>query len=396
MPDLYFDTNATTPVLPEIVQAMRPFWTDHFGNASSTHPEGRAARKALRDARRQIALLVGAAEDQEILLTSGGTESNNTALRSALVSSGKKHLVTSAVEHSSVRQLCRQLQKEGFRVTEIGVDREGRLKMDDLSRSLTGDTALASFMMANNETGVLFPVEAIGALVRERGILFHVDAVQAAGKVPLCLKNSAIDFLSISAHKIYGPKGVGALYVKKSVPFHPLIWGGSQQRGKRAGTENVPGVVGFGAACQIAMENLEKEMARLGELRNEFEKEISARINGVTLHGMNVPRLANTSSARFQNVSAETLIAALEQKGICVSTGSACMSGSSEPSHVLTAMGISAEETLSAARFSFGYFTRREDIQILISELESAVNRLRRIKESDLSSPNVFVGDRQA
>ncbi len=376
MPDLYFDTNATTPVLPEIVQAMHPFWTAHFGNASSTHPRGREAQKALRDARRQIAAFLGAAEEQEILLTSGGTESNNTAIRSALMSSGKKHIVTSAVEHSSVRQLCRQLQKEGFRVTEIGVDAEGRLKRDDLRQVLTGETALVSLMMANNETGVLFPVEEIGRLARERGILFHVDAVQAAGKVPLCLKDSTIDFLSISAHKIYGPKGVGALYIRKGTPFHPLIYGGSQQRGRRAGTENVPGAVGFGAACQIALENLEKETARLCALRDEFEKEISARINDVTIHGLNVPRLSNTSSMRFQGVSAETLIAALEQKGICVSTGSACMSGSPEPSHVLISMGISAEETLSAVRFSFGRFTRHEEIQILISELEPAVNRL--------------------
>lgn len=377
MPNLYFDYNATTPVLPEVVQAMQPFWTDQFGNASSTHPLGRTAQKALRDARRQIAALLGAADDQEILLTSGGTESNNTALRSALASSGKKHIVISAVEHSSVRSLCRQLQKEGARVTEIGVDAGGRLKTEDLFDSLTEDTAVVSIMMAGNETGVLFPINEISQRVRERGILFHTDAVQAVGKVPIHLKdNSPVDFLSISAHKIYGPKGVGALYVRKGIPFQPLIWGGGQQRGRRAGTENVPCIAGFGMACQIIAGNSEAETARLGNLRDEFEREVQNRIGGIAIHGVNGPRLANTSSMRFQGVRAETLIASLEQKGICVSTGSACMSGSSEPSHVLTAMGISAEEALSAVRFSFGRLTQREDIQTLISELETVVDRL--------------------
>ena len=373
---LYFDTNATTPVLPEVIQAMHPFWAESFGNASSTHPLGRAAEKAVRDARRQIAAFLGAAEDQEILFTSGGTESNNTAIRSALAVSGKKQIVTSAVEHSSVRRLCHQLRKEDFRVTEIGVDSEGRLKMEDLRLALTEDTAVVSLMTANNETGVLFPVEEIGRLARERGIFFHTDAVQAAGKIPIHLKNSPVDFLSLSAHKIYGPKGVGALYVKKGTPFHPLLWGGSQQRGRRAGTENVPGIVGFAAACQIAGENLQQEAARLAGLRDEFEKEIISKIEGALVHGLNTPRLPNTSQIRFQAIPAETLIALLEQKGICVSTGSACMSGSPEPSPVLLAMGISAEDALSAVRFSFGRQTRQEDVQILMREVEAAVNRL--------------------
>jgi cysteine desulfurase len=320
-----------------------------------------------------VAGLIGAADDQEIVFTSGGTESNHAAIRSAIITSGKKHIITSAVEHSSVKRLCSQLQKEGFRVTEIGVDPDGRLKINDLQNALIEDTAIVSLMMANNETGVLFPVEEIGRLIRDRGILFHVDGVQAAGKVPVDLKKSAIDFFSVSAHKIYGPKGVGALYVRKGIPFHPLISGGGQQRGRRAGTENVPGIAGFGSACRIILMDMEKETARLQALRDSFEKEVSAALDGVTIHGLNAPRLANVSSLRFQQITAETLIARLEQKGICVSTGSACMSGSSEPSHVLMAMGVSPEEALSAVRFSFGRFTQPEDIQILISELAAVI-----------------------
>ena len=357
--------------------------TENFANASSLYSMSRPVIRAIREARRNVAALIGAKDENEIIFTSGGTESNNTAIRSALgFDPARKEIVTSAVEHSSVRRFCQELQKEGFRVTEVGVDSEGRLKMEDLLRSLTDDTALVSLMMANNETGVLFPVEEIGRRVRERRILFHVDAVQAAGKVPIHLKETAIDFLSISAHKICGPKGVGALYIRKGVPFHPLIWGGGQQRGRRGGTENVAGIVGFGVVCQIAMRNLDRETERLGELRNEFEKEIQNKLSGTVIHGGNALRLANTSSVRFQNVAAETLIASLEQKGICVSTGAACMSGSAEPSHVLMAMGVSAEEALTAVRFSFGRFTRSEDIQILIVELEAIVNRLRETLKS--------------
>ena len=389
MAPLYFDANATTPVLPEIVRAMEPFWTEHFGNASSTHPMGRTAQKAMREARRRAAALIGALDDQEIIFTSGGTESNNAAIRSALATSGKKHIVTSAVEHSSIRQLCTQLEKEGYLVTSIGVDSEGRLKMDDLRRALSDDTAIVSLMMANNETGVLFPVEEIGRLVREKGILFHVDAVQAAGKVPVDLKNSTIDFLSLSAHKFYGPKGIGALYARKGVPFQSFIWGGSQQHGRRAGTENVAGAAGLGAACQMAAGDFEKETNRLKELRDEFEKEINAKINGVVIHGSQTARLVNTSSVRFENIKAETLIAALEQKGICVSTGSACMSGSSEPSHVLKAMGISEEETLSAVRFSFGRGTQREGVRILISELTAITGRLRGMQSPKIHSQSM-------
>ena len=376
MTPYYFDYNATTPLDPEVFEAMKPFFTDQFGNPSSLHQLGQVPARAVREARRRVALLLGA-EESEIFFTSGGTESNNTALRSALALSGKKEIVASSVEHSSVLKLCRELADEGYRVREIGVDSEGRLDLEALENSLTNETAVVSLMLANNETGVLFPVEEAGKIIAGRGIFFHVDAVQAAGKFPLQMKESSIDFLSVSAHKLYGPKGTGALYIRKGTALKPLMWGGSQERGRRAGTENVPGIAGFGAASEKARRELAAEISRLRKLRDGFEEAVLTEIPGTRINGGGTERLANTSNLRFDRMEAEILLLALDEKGICVSAGSACMSGAHEPSHVLKAMGLSEDEANASLRFSFGRFTAAADVRHLIQVLRETVLQLR-------------------
>lgn len=377
MSPYYFDYNATTPLAPEVLKEIEPYLTRHFGNPSSFYQLGRVTHRALRDARRRVASLLGTPDETEIVFTSGGTESNNAAIRSALFLSGpKRQVITSAVEHSSVRNLARQLQKEGYQITEIGVDGQGCLNLEELKEAVSDQTAVVSLMMANNETGVVFPIEEVGKITKEKGIFFHVDAVQAAGKIPLHLKDSAIDFLSLSAHKFYGPKGIGALYVRKGTPFSPLIFGGSQERGRRAGTENVPGIVGLGVASELAEKKLPEETVRLRRWQAEFESAIRSRLSGVTVSGELAERLPNTSHLRFEGIEAETLLIALDQKGIYASSGSACMSGSRQPSHVLKAMGCTDDEASSAVRFSFGRHTTDQEIQFLVDELSRLVTRL--------------------
>ena len=326
----YFDYNASTPVVGQVRQAMEPFFTEHFANPSSLHQLGRIPSRAMRDARRQMAALVGAVDENEVIFTSGGTESNNAAIRSALALSGKKRVITTAVEHSSVRKLCKQLRKEGYEIVEIGVDDQCRLDLDQLRESLTDETAVVSLMMANNETGVIFPVEEVAAWIKAKGIFFHVDAVQVPGKLSLHMKETQIDFLSLSAHKFYGPKGVGILYAKKGTAFQPLIFGGAQERGRRAGTENVPGIVGTGVAAELIMKDMQTEVLRMRVLRDEFEKRISREISEINISGFSAPRVCNTSHVRFLNVDGEALLISLDQKGICASSGSACLSGSRE------------------------------------------------------------------
>lgn len=377
---LYFDYNATTPVAPEVRQAMEPFWSTIYGNPSSLHGMGKEAAKALKHARKQIAHFFQAAYEQEIIFTSGGTESNNEAIRAAFRLTGKKKLVTTAVEHSSIRKFAHQLAEEGYEIQEIPVDSDGRLDLEALRDALTPDTAIVSVMMANNETGILFPIEEIGKIVKTCGILFHVDAVQAAGKFPICLKNLPIDFLSVSAHKFYGPKGIGILYVRKDVSFYPLIMGGGQERGRRAGTENLPGAVGMGAACDLVTGDFQHEMARLAELRDQFEIRLVKEIPGVEVTGFGLPRIPNTTHARFSALDAETLLMALDQKGICASSGSACLSGAAEPSHVLKAMGFSDEESKSGLRFSFGRYSTQEEMNQLLKILSQEVERIRQIR----------------
>ncbi len=377
---LYFDYNATTPAAPEVRQAIEPFWSNIYGNPSSLHTMGKEAAKALKQARKQIAQFFQAAYEQEIIFTSGGTESNNEAIRAAFHLTGKKKLVTTAVEHSSIRKFAHQLIEEGYEVQEIPVDSEGRLDLEALRDALTPDTAIVSVMMANNETGILFPIEAIGRIVKTCGILFHVDAVQAAGKFPICLKNLPVDFLSVSAHKFYGPKGIGILYAKKDAPFYPLIMGGGQERGRRAGTENLPGAVGMAAACDLVAGDFQQEITRLADLRDRFESLLVKEIPGAGITGFGAPRIPNTSHVRFEGLDAETLLMALDQKGICASSGSACLSGAAEPSHVLKAMGFSDEEAKSGLRFSFGRYSTDEEMSQLLKILSQEVERIRQIR----------------
>lgn len=382
MKSYYLDHNATTPVAEEVFQAMRPCLVEHFGNPSSLHRFGAGPARILREARRQVASFLGAASEKEIVFTSCGSESNNTAIRSALRTTGRKRFITSSVEHSSVKKLAAQLEKEGYDVVLIGVDADGRLDRDELIQAATDETALVSLMAANNETGVLFPIEEVGDLLHKRGILFHVDAVQAAGKMPLVLKDLPVDFASFSAHKIYGPKGVGALYVKDGVEYHSLVIGGAQERGRRAGTENIAGISGFARACELVAENSEAERERLEGLRNFFEEEVVRNCEGSFINGLKAPRLANTSNIFFPDVEGEAFLMALDQEGIAASGGSACMSGAGEPSHVLKAMGLPDHQAKASLRFSMGRFTTEKDVRDAVRITLSVWQRLARQTKS--------------
>lgn len=391
MKTAYFDYNATTPILPEVREVMAGYEGEFFANPSSFHQAGRVVAKAIKEARRHVAALLGVRDEREIIFTSGGTESNNAALRSALVTTGKKKIVTSGIEHSSIRSLCRQLEKEGSEIVEIGVDENGQLDLEALTQALDERTAVLTLMSANNETGIILPIQEAGKIAKERGILFHVDAVQSIGKVEISLKDENIDFLSVSAHKLYGPKGIGALYVKKETEFRPLIVGGSQERGRRGGTENVSGIVGFGAACKGVFSDFEKEAARVEELRNHLEMKVARRIPGACVSGQTVRRIPNTSHIIFQNVDAEALLINLDQRGIFASSGAACMSGSREPSHVLKAMGRSDDEANSGIRLSLGRGSSAEQIDYLVEVLEETLTRLRSLEKNKGSKEGVSV-----
>lgn len=377
MRQIYLDYNATTPMTASVFEAMEPFLKNHYGNASSLHHASREPRRVIREARRNVASLLGAADENSIVFTSGGTESNTAALRSALRTSGKRRIVSCTVEHSSILKPLLQMEKEGIKIVRLPVGRDGQLDLDEMRRALTSETALVSLMSANNETGILLPVEKAGAIIKECGILFHVDAVQSVGKQPFNLKHSPIDFLSLSGHKLYGPKGIGALYIKPDVPFEPLIAGGSQERGRRGGTENVPGIAGLGRACDAVKNDLAEESFRLKGLRDSFEERLCIENEGVEIVGRKVSRLPNTTLALFRGVEAETLLYALDAQGIACSSGSACMSGSSEPSHVLTAMGYDKVQALSAIRFSLGKFTHFEELFETLTVIRGLLTRLR-------------------
>lgn len=378
---IYLDHNATTPVYPEVFEAMEPFWKELYGNPSSIHQEGERAARELRRARREAASLLGAHEESEIIFTSGGTESNNAVFRSVVSQArGKRRIITTAVEHSSILKTARAFVEEGVQVATVSVSSDGTLDREKLKELLREDTALVSIMMANNETGVIFPVEEIGDELREKGILFHVDAVQAVGKIPFSLKKLACDFLSLSAHKFGGPKGSGALYVRKGVPFRPLLFGGSQERGRRAGTENVPGIVGLGAACQRLGKMFQEEVERVRELRDYFEESVLGRIPEVRVNGNRANRLPNTSNLAFEGVDAEALLILLDQEGIYASSGSACLSGAPEPSHVLKAMGFSDARAKSSVRFSLGPENTFQEAEGVLKFLERFVTHLREIE----------------
>lgn len=374
----YFDHNATTAVAPEVIDAMLPVLREHWGNPSSAYVFGHETNRYLDRARLKVAELVNA-EPGEIVFTGCGTESNNTALHSALVTQpGKRHVITTAVEHSATLKFCAHLQRRGFDVTYLPVNGNGALDLDALRSAIRSDTAIVSAMLANNETGIVFPVAEIGTICREKGVLFHTDAVQAAGKIPVDMGEIGADMLSLSAHKLYAPKGVGALFVRQGLQFQPYLMGGSQERGRRGGTENTAGIVAFGRAAEIALARLSDEQKRLSALRDCMEDKILLHIPGVHRNGAAYPRLPNTSNLSFEAVEAEGVLLLLDQAGICASSGSACTTGSLEPSHVLTAMGCSSDRARGSLRFSLGRGTTQEDVDYLLSQLGEIIAKLRR------------------
>ena len=376
--EVYFDNNATTQVLPEVVEAMLPYYTDHYGNPSSIHRFGSAVGEKITAARAQVAALIGAADPIEVIFTSCGTESDNAAIRGMLEARpDKRHIVTTKVEHSAVLGLCQQLEKKGYRVTWLSVDEHGALDLAELAAALTEDTAVVSIMWANNETGVIFPIEKIGALVRAKGIPFHVDAVQAAGKIPLNAHDLPIDLLTISGHKIHAPKGIGALYVRRGITFAPFLIGGHQEKNRRAGTENVPSIIGMGRAAAIALDRIAEDGAAVRKLRDRLQTLLLESCPDSRVNGAHGPRLPNTLNISFRYLEGESVLVLLDQQGICASTGSACTAGSSEPSHVLRAMGVPADWLQGAVRFSLSRFNSQAEVEYVNEKVPSIVQRLR-------------------
>jgi len=379
---IYLDNNATTQLDPSVIEEMLPFLKEHYGNPSSGYAFAAKARRAVDLARERLAALLGC-EPSEIVFTSGGTEGNNTVINSALqFESRVKHVVTSAVEHSAVLHPCQDLAKHGCEVTFVGVDRDGNVDLAELEAAILPETTLVSVMWANNETGVLFPVEKIAEICRAKGVLFHTDAVQAVGKIPIRLRDTAINFLSLSAHKFHGPKGVGALYVNRRTRFHPLIVGGGQENGRRGGTENVASIVGLGKAAERAAEYLPQEQTQVRAMRDRFEKAILQSISGVSVNGARAARLPNTSSFLFDGIESPAALLLLDRHRICCSAGSACRTGSQEASHVLRAMSSSGDGARRSLRFSLGRYNSELQIDRAIEIVPKVVEKLRR-----LSSP---------
>jgi cysteine desulfurase len=387
---VYLDNSATTPVAPEVLEAMLPYFSSDWGNAQSVHSFGQRAKAALERARRQVAALVGASA-AEIVFTSGGTEADNLAVRGIAQAHREhgRHIITTKIEHPAVLASCEALESEGFRVTFLPVDRGGVARVEDVRAAIDEETILISVMHANNETGAVQPIEEIGRLVieaRSRGLshlYFHTDAVQSAGKLAVDVRKMKVDLLSISGHKIHGPKGAGALYVRKGVRLARLFYGGHHERDRRPGTENVPGIAGLGRAAELARAHLDDRIDSMRELRDLLEREVTTRIMNVRINGDTRRRLPNISNMSFQGVDGESLLIALDLKGIAVSTGSACASGSLEPSHVLTSMGLSREEVRGSLRFSLGARTTREEILYTARALEEIVLRQRDMMPGD-------------
>jgi len=375
--EVYFDNNATTKVLPEVVTAMLPFYTEQYGNPSSIHRFGSLVGEQIAEARAQVAALIGAADPVEVIFTSCGTEGDNAAIRAMLETHpDKRHIITTKVEHPAVLGLCQHLEKKGYRVTWLNVDENGALDLAELSAALTDDTALVSIMWANNETGVIFPVEQIGAMVRARGIHLHVDAVQAAGKIPLKVSELPIDLLTISGHKFHAPKGVGALYVRRGITFAPFLIGGHQEKGRRAGTENVASIIGMGTAAEIALARVAQDAAYVKKLRDHLEALLVESCPASRVNGAKEPRLPNTLNISFRYLEGESVLVLLDQQGICASTGSACTAGSAEPSHVLRAMGVPADWLQGAVRFSLSRFNSEAEVNYVNEKVPSIVQRL--------------------
>ena len=374
---VYLDNNATTPVLPEVFEAMQAYFGERFGNASSIHHHGQETRAAVERARESVAGLLGGGAS-EIVFTSGGTEGDNLAIF-GLTRPGQ-HVISSTVEHHAVLNSCRHLEASGCEVTYVPVNGQGQVDPDDVRRALRPNTGLITIMMANNETGVLQPVEEISRIAAEADVYFHTDAVQAAGKVAINVKRIECDLLSISGHKMNAPQGVGALYVRKGTTLRPMLFGGSHERSRRAGTENVPGIVALGKAAELAREAFSRgDLEQMSRMRDRLEQTILSQVESTSVNGQGAPRVPNTSSIYFECIEGEALVIALDLKGVAVSTGAACSSGAIEPSHVLTAMGMSPERARGSLRFSLGKQNTPEDVDFALSLLKDSVGRLREL-----------------
>lgn len=376
MKEVYLDNNATTKVADEAREAMLPYLTELYGNPSSMHLFGGQNHRRIEEARAEVASLINAGPE-EIIFTSCGTESDNTAIMSALETSRKKHIITTRVEHPAVLNFCRTMARRGFDITFLPVDKLGRIDLLNLERAITDNTAIVSIMYANNESGVIFPMEETCEIVKHKGVLLHTDAVQAAGKIPVDVKDLPVDMMSISGHKIHAPKGIGALYVRKGVRFSPYMIGGHQERGRRSGTENVASIIAFGKACVLAKDNLAVESTKIVKLRDRLEKGListcpDAMVNGDTDH-----RLPNTANISFEYVEGEAILLRLNEHNICASSGSACTSGSLEPSHVLRAMGVPFTAIHGSIRFSLSRYTTDEEIDIVLKKMPEIIRDLR-------------------
>jgi len=386
---VYFDYNATTPVEPEVLDAMLPYFSGEFGNAASIHTPGQRARGAVETAREQVAALIGA-RAQEIVFTSGGTESDNHAVFGVVVQAflpvptsknpdPSPHIITTAIEHEAVLNACQALEKSGVRVTFLAANREGQIDLDELRQAVRPETVLITVMHANNELGTVQPLEEVGRIAKERDIYFHTDAVQSAGKVPIDVNKVGVDLLSLSAHKFYGPKGIGALYIRGGTRLRQLLYGGHHQRGFRPGTENVAGIVGLGKAAEIARESLAADARRVSTLRDKLEQGLLARVPHARVNGGASLRTPNTTNLVFPGIEGEALLIALDLKGLACSTGAACSSGAVEPSHVLTAIGLPPEEARASLRFSLGRHTTEQEIDFALQVVPSAVEQLREL-----------------
>lgn len=380
MKRIYLDHNATTPIRPEVLAAMLPYLTGEYGNASSIHAFGQNAREAVEQARSSVAALLGA-RAAEIMFTSGGTESDNHAILGAVAAAPgiRKHVITSAIEHVAVLDSCKALGKNGVDLTILPVDRDGLVNPDDARRAIRPETVLITVMLANNETGAIEPIKKIAEVAGEKGIAFHTDAVQAAGKIPIDVEDLGVDLLSISAHKFNGPKGVGALYIRKGVRLAPLLYGGHSERDRRPGTEDVAAIAGMGKAAELAREGLMPDAERVGALRDCLERGLLARVPHAWVNGARAPRVPNTSNLTFPFIEGESMVIALDLKGIACSTGAACSSGAVEPSHVLMALGLAPEDARATLRLSLGHSTTEDEIDFALETIPPVIERLRQL-----------------
>ena len=379
MKTVYFDNNATTKVAEEVLEEIKPLFCELYGNPSSMHTFGGQIGRRIRQSREQVADLLGC-DPSEIVFTGCGTESDNTAIKGTLAAApNRRTVITTRVEHPAVLAVCRELENHGYTVVELSVDREGRLDMAELEEQLDDNTALVTIMYANNETGVVFPIEEIAELVTSKGAIFHTDAVQAVGKIPLNLSKSNIDLLSLSGHKLHAPKGVGVLYIRKGTRLSPFMLGGHQEAGRRAGTENVPGIVGLGKACELAAENLDAENSKVKALRDKLEKSILQKCPDCRINGDPDNRLPNTTNISFEYIEGEAILLMMDKYGICASSGSACTSGSLEPSHVLRAMGVPFTAAHGSIRFSLSRYNTEEEVDYTIEKLPPIINQLREL-----------------